>query len=587
MSASNCPETPRQKMIQMMYLVYTAMLALNVSAEVISGFKTVGQAMDQSNKNVTLKIADTFDNFKFADDNNHDKVGPNYEKALEIQKMSEELTYYLDTTLYRFLSNIQSGKEAKVHIPDADTNKKAQEVKIRIRDDNKQVLFDSIAKAIELGGFSWIDKLDDTHEATNFFLGHDPEGKEAKDSTNAGIMKKKFISYKKRIKELLGDDSTKVDLGLRVERNEKYINPDGKEMTWEMLNFRETVAGAALVTLVRMKAEVLNAEYEAVNRLYKQISANDYSFDKVAVITRPSSSYILKGGTYELTVNVGAYDSKARFRANIGGTTTQSNDSGAVIYKTVCNATGPKTLTGIVYVKKDDGETPYEFKQSYYVAEPMAVFDLAEMNVVYKGIENPVSISVPGTPAHDVIVQTDPNVAEIVHAKKIADGTDRNGETKYKYVPDKTGDDGIYIITPKVNKGFVKVNVFIKDGKGQRNMGTKTFRARQIPKPIILLGNKEPGLIPLGTVRSADGIAFKYSDDFPYHLKLPVASTQTVDIPRVPGVGDMPSKGNKFGPDVKDYIQKVRPGYKINISAKVKLADGREETVEGTFRVTK
>ena len=570
MSASNCPETPRQKMIQMMYLVYTAMLALNVSAEVISGFKTVGQAMDQSNKNVAMKITDTFDNFKAADNNNHDKVGPNYEKALEIKKMSDELTYYLDTTLYRFLSNIQTGKEAKVHVPDADTNKKAQEVKIQIRDDNKQVLFDSIARAIELGGFSWIDKLDDTHEATNFFLGHNPEGKVAADSTNAGIMKKKFIGYKKKIKELLGPDSMKVDLGLRVEKHEKYINPDGKEMTWEMLNFRETVAGAALVTLVRMKAEVLNAEYEAVNMLYKQISANDFSFDKVAVLCRPASTYIMKGGKYELVVNVGAYDSRNHFKATIGGQTFNSNDTGAVVYTTLCNVTGPKTVAGTVYVTNDAGTTPYDFKQSYYVAEPMAVFELTEMNVVYSGIDNPVKISVPGAAAHDVIVRlADPSQGTIA--------------------PDKEKGAGFFIISPKVNKGKMIINAYVKDGKAERFMGSNEFRVRIIPDPKVFVGKYENGKggIPVNEIRNIKTVFVRYGDDFAFKMKSPTIIKQNVSISKVQGADDLPCNGPNWSPDITGYIAKARPGCKLSIELQVSMPDGSKRNLSASYRINR
>ena len=569
MSASNCPETPRQKMIQMMYLVYTAMLALNVSAEVISGFKTVGQAMDQSNKNVAMKISDTFDNFKAAKENNPNKVTANYEKALEIQKMSDELAFYLDTTLYRFLSNIQSGKEAKVHVPDADTNnKKAQELKIQIRDDNKQVLFDSIARAIELGGFSWIDKLDDNHEATNFFLGHNPEGKVAADSTNAGIMKKKFIEYKRKIKELLGPDSMKVDLGLRVEPHEKYINPDGVAMTWEMLNFRETVAGAALVTLVRMKAEVLNAEYEAVNMLYKQISANDFSFSNIKVLKMPEKSYVMKDGTYELTIGVGAYDTKNPFDINIGGTTGRSNDSGVYVYKTVCHTTGPKTVTGTVYVKKDDGTTPYNFKEEYYVAEPLAVFELTEMNVVYKGINNPVRISVAGAAAHDIIPRVqDPSKADIV--------------------PDPEKGPGYYIINPKVSTGEVVINAYVKDGKTERLMGNQKFRVRMLPTPKIFIGPKESGsTIPINEIKGVKSIRVSYGPEFTFKTKPPIVTSQSVDIKGVNGASDLLSKNATWGPEIQGYLEKVRPGCKISIDAKVTLADGRTNVpVTATFRV--
>ena len=71
MGATNCPETPRQKMITMMYLVYTAMLALNVSAEVIQGFKSVGTALHESNKNLEFKLRDSYENFRIADSLNN------------------------------------------------------------------------------------------------------------------------------------------------------------------------------------------------------------------------------------------------------------------------------------------------------------------------------------------------------------------------------------------------------------------------------------------------------------------------------------------------------------------------------------
>ena len=587
MSASNCPETPRQKMIQMMYLVYTAMLALNVSAEVISGFKTVGQAMDQSNKNVTVKIGDTFENFAAADKNNHDKVGPNYEKALEIKKMSDELTYYLDTTLYRFLSNIQGGKEAKVHVPDADTNKKAQELKIQIRDDNDLVLFDSIARAIDLGGFSWIDKLDDTHEATNFFLGHNPEGKTANDSTNAGIMKKKFIEYKRKIKELLGPDSMKVDLGLRVEPHEKYINPDGVAMTWEMLNFRETVAGAALVTLVRMKAEVLNAEYEAVNMLYKQISANDFSFDKVAVLCRPNSSYLMQGQKYELNVYVGAYDSKNHFRANIGGQTFNSNDTGAVVYTTATTTTGQKTITGTVYVTKDGGTEEYPFSQQYYVAAPMAVYELTEMNVVYRGIDNPIKISVPGTPAHDVHPEMDPSVATFSPAKRTV--ITENGKQKTTYVADKVGDGGFYIIHPKKESKAreLVVSTYIGEkGRKDQNMGSYTFRIRTIPDPKVKIGSYESGKpISLSELRNMNRVQLTYGEDFAFRLPLPKVISQEVSITKV--ADDIQNKGAQWQADVLAAIAKARPGCKLSITLQVSMPDGSTRTLSASWRISR
>ena len=363
MGATNCPETPRQKMITMMYLVYTAMLALNVSAEVVEGFKTVGNAMTKSNENMVMKLDDTYENFEAALKNNPAKVKEKYDKAQEIKKLSNELIYTIDTVTYSFIGKLAS--KAEITLVDPNNPDKTIDRTINLRNADGSKNFDSIAEALKIGGFSWINKLDDNHEGTRYFIG-DAEGKEVTEGAAAEI-KKRILEYKKAVKESLGPDSNHVTLGLNVE--EFHLNSEGKPTSWEQLNFNNTVAGAALVTLTRMKAEVMNAEFDAVNMLFKQVKQNDISFDKVAVITRPKSSYIMQGGKYELVVNVGAYDSKAKFEATVGGARFTANDTGAVVYSTVCNSTGPKTITGTVYVKKDNGTESYDFKETYFVAD--------------------------------------------------------------------------------------------------------------------------------------------------------------------------------------------------------------------------
>ncbi len=563
MSASNCPETPRQKMIQMMYLVYTAMLALNVSAEVVNGFKSVGNAMTKSNQNMEVKLQDTYDNFDLALKNNHDKVIDKYEKAQQVKTLSRDLANFCDSITYTFIGHIASSAE----IPQFDENgKKLKPIKINLKNEDKTTNIDSVKRAVELGGFSWIQKLDDNHAGTPFFVGK-AEGEEATEGA-AVELKNKIIDYKQKVYNILGADSTHVQLGLNVEGKE--FDQDGKLKSWEMLNFNETVAGAALVTMVRMKAEVMNAEFDAVNMLYKQVKSNDFSFDKVAVVTRPSSSYIMQGGKYELVVNVGAYDSKAKFEATIGGSHFTANDSGAVVYTTTCGSTGMKTVAGTVYVKNDNGTESYDFKQSYYVAEPMVVAELTEMNVVYSGIENPVKVSVPGTAAHDLVVTlADPSQGTIV--------------------PDKEKGAGFYRITPKVRNGKLVLNTSIKDGKATRFMGTREFRVRTIPSPTIYLGGKyESGKsIPIGEFKNLKGISVKYGADFAFHMKLPTVSKQNVTILKVPGADDMENKGPNWNPEILSYVAKAKPGCKITIDANVSLPDGTTKTVTGSFRIAK
>ncbi len=563
MSASNCPETPRQKMIQMMYLVYTAMLALNVSAEVVEGFKTVGNAMNKSNQNMVAKLEDTYENFESALKNNPAKVKEKYDKAQEIKKLSEELVNSLDTITYSFVGQIE--KKAEIILIDPNNSEKTIKRVIPLRNSDGSKNLDSIAEALRIGGFSWMTKLDDNHAGTRYFIG-DAEGKEVTEGA-AFEVKKKIIEYKKKVKESLGADSTHVSLGLDVE--EYRLNSEKKLTSWEQLNFNNTVAGAALVTLTRMKAEVMNAEFDAVNMLFKQVKSNDFSFDKVAVITRANSPYIMQGGRYELTVNVGAYDSKAKFEASVGGQRFVANDSGAVVYSTICNTTGPKTITGTVYVKNDNGTESYDFKQNYYVAEPMAVFELTEMNVVYSGIDNPIKISVPGAAAHNVVATlADPNQATLT--------------------PDPKSGAGHYIIKPKVNKGTIKINAAIKDGNTTRFMGSNEFRARPLPDPKIFLGKAEAGKgIPINDLKNMKGPSVRYGPEFAFHMETPKIIKQTIDITKVNGATDLENRGPQWGADVMSYIQKAKPGCKITLSIDVNMPDGSKRNISSTFRITR
>ena len=550
-------------MIQMMYLVYTAMLALNVSAEVVEGFKTVGNAMTKSNENMVTKLDDTYNNFEAALKNNPAKVKEKYDKAQEIKKLSNELVYTIDTVTYSFIGEITQ----KTDISIIDPNDKEKTIKrtINLMNADGSKNFDSIAEALRVGGFSWIQKLDNNHIGTPYFIGK-AEGKEVSEGAAAEV-KRRIIEYKKAVKEKLGADSSHVALGLSVE--DMHLNSEGKPLSWEQLNFNNTVAGAALVTLTRMKAEVMNAEFDAVNMLYKQIKSNDFSFDKVAVITRPKSSYIMQGGKYELIVNVGAYDSKAKFEATVGGTRFTANDTGAVVYSTVCNATGPRTVTGTVYVKNDNGTSSYDFKESYFVAEPMAVFELTEMNVVYSGIDNPVRISIPGIAAHNLVVSlADPNQATIV--------------------PDTKAGAGNYIIKPKVNKGKIKVNASFKDGNQTRFAGSTEFRARPLPDPKIYLGTIEAGRgIPINDLKGMKGPSVRYGPDFAFHMKTPTINKQTIDITKVNGATDIENRGQQWGAEVMSYIQKAKPGCKITLSIDVNMPDGTKRNISSTFRITR
>ncbi|MBR1785105.1 MAG: hypothetical protein IJ760_06690 [Bacteroidales bacterium] len=540
----------------MMYLVYTAMLALNVSAEVVSGFKTVGNAMSKSNENLQVKLDDTYTNFSEALKNSPDKVKEQYDKAQEVKQLSIELENFIDSVSYTFVSKLES--KAKINY-DPTNPKLVREISFKNPDGT--INLDSVELAMKLGGFSWINKLDNNHIGTPFFIGK-AEG-ENPTSGAAVEVKKKIIEYKQRVKQILGEDSVHVSLGLDVEREE--LNSDKKLTSWEMLNFNNTVAGAALVTLTRMKAETMNAEFDVVNMLYKQVSKGDFSFDQIAMISRPKSTYIIQGGTYETDINVAAYDSKQHFTATVNGQQLNSTDSGSVHYRTVCNNVGVQKIIGTAYVTTPDGGTKeYPISDSYFVAKPVAVVSLDNMQVMYAGIENPFTAGVPGVDGRNV------KVSIIEGNGKLSPG---DGEGKYNITP-----------ANGCKKIVLGVDAVV-DGKTTR-MGAPVYKVRPIPNPIITVGGFASGAkVSRSNLASGATVVARPQEGFEF--KIPKGSIRVMSLEVFVGNKPFNMNGNTLEPDVISAIKRANRGDKVYVDAKVMMPDGVPRTSSCILTINK
>lgn len=552
MGATNCPETPRQKMIGMMYLVYTALLALNVSAEILTGFVTVGDAMDKSNQSIEVKISDNYDRFQTAYDNNPDKVADQWNRAKEVKRLSEALKGSIDSAQCEFVCLIQ--KQAVIENHETGTKRT-----IVLRDKEGNFLLDSAKVALKEGGLNIIDKLDNTDDGTRFFYGkgETPDGK-------AVELKSKIIQFKKDVKRLLGSDSASIKMALNVE-SDQWNSHENKMVPWEQHNFHSTIAAADMVVLSRLKAEVMNAEFDAVKILFDQVNKDDFKFSKVSVIGRPTQTYIIQGGKYETHINIGAYDPNATFSADVNGTRLTSDENGTVTYTAACTTPGEKKVHAKVYIKKDGGEEVYEFDDSYFVAEPVAVVSLTKMNVVYAGIDNPVSISVPGV-ASNLVSATIPGGGGSI-------SKDPNG---------KAGD---YII--RANKlGKITVQVEAKtDGKTSRVMGTQEIRVKKIPTPVLKIGNYKSGATVTKNELQAIGQVRAVMEDFDFQL--PALKITSFDF-QVSNSGkmDIQGKGNRLSPEMTSMLNNAKRGQKVYISnVVVKTPDGVTHTLEASFRL--
>lgn len=352
-------ETPRQKMIAMMYLVLTALLALNVSVEIIEAFVVVNNSIEGTNQNLKEKIDETYARFEQQNLLNEAKVAPYWNKANEVRKLSNDMVTYIEGIKWEAISRSEG-------IP-VDQ-----------------------AKITPLGEISTRDKYDVT---TNYFIGNSQDGSKGK----ANDLKNKITEFKQNIIKDL-DEQSKASIKLGLDTEGPYKDASGKRQNWEMHNFYHTILAANVTFLNKLIADVRNVESDVVTSLFNSITAEDYKFDLLAAKVVPSSRLVFSGDTYEAEIMIAAIDTKQNPEVIINGRQIPAVN-GVAKYSVSAGATGVQTYRGSIKVVDPSGEIDeYPFEESYFVMTPSLTVAPTKMNVFYADIDNPVSIAASGIP---------------------------------------------------------------------------------------------------------------------------------------------------------------------------------------------
>ncbi len=513
MGATNCPETPRQRMIQMMYLVLTAMLALNVSKEILNAYLIVNESMVTTNANFSKKVELTYTQFAKQMEINKAKVLPYYQKAEQAKKMSSELIAYIE--------------QMKLEVMAAESRMPIEEVKT--------------------AEFKSLKGLDKWSEVTRYFIGSSETGQGAK----ASELKGKLEQYKTNMMNLI-DTKYRSSMNIGLDFKGPYHSSNGREQTWEMHNFYNTIMAADVVILNKLIAEVKNAEFDVVNQLLASVSLEDFKFDKIGAKVVAKSNYILTGETFEADIFVAAYDTKQTPVIIVGSgvdTNTlvvsgaqQTVEGVAGVGKLKLGAGGPgvKQFGGVIKVKGADGvEKSYPFNSEYVVGTPSATISPVKMNVFYIGLDNPVSISVPGASNEQV-------------SATISGG----GGT----ITRTNGKDHNYIVKV-TTQGEATVNVSAKMGATSRSMGSMKFRVKRVPNPVPYVGNVNSGLIPKGTLLAAGGIIPRM-DGFEFEAYFQITGF-TLTIKKGPDLIELRSSSAKFTPQMVTMLNGASKGQKV------------------------
>ncbi|MBL0181467.1 MAG: gliding motility protein GldM [Chitinophagaceae bacterium] len=408
------PREPRQKMINIMYLVLTAILALNVSAEVINAFKTVDKSLTDSNKNIEQSNGTLFQSLdeKLKDLQTKEKAEIWVPKANQAKKLSDDL--------YNYVEGLK--KQVKMQ---ADLKVDKNGVPVLDKNGNEDFKMDYL-------------------EASTRIFEKNGEGK---------ILYQKLADYRKNMLAIDSSiDPVTFPVNLTVPPSHSGNAQTGNPVTdWTASYFHMTPAIAALTMLSKVQNNVKNAENQVVTYCHNQIGAVKLIFNKFQPIASGSSTYLMPGQEMVVTAGVGAFNDAAKPVISIDGAATPLNENGVAERKFNVSGTGNKKVhVSISYTKPDGTIDHLEKDIDYTVGIPGgAAVMLDKMNVFYIGVDNPITISsgsgwdktnvsitggtITGTGSNRVVTVTTPGTASITVT---AEGKSSKFDFRVKVVPD-------------------------------------------------------------------------------------------------------------------------------------------------------
>lgn len=484
-------ETPRQKMIGMMYLVLTAMLALNVSKEAVEAFKNVDKGLTKTIVNYIKKNNLTYEEFERAYAENPVKAGPWRSKAIQVKERSNELFDFMqDLKIEIILTAEKEGTEA---------------VK------GREIFVDHIKI------------IDDNNIPSEILIGSDENGK-------ANDLRALINDYREFLIETIDGENISVEGSVMESLNtDEAKAPDGSVERWENNTFHALPLVAVITILSKLQVDVRNAETDVLNFLFDQIDASEFKFNKLVPTVITNSSYVMRGNEYQASVFIAATDTTkqpdiyvGQFRTtpNADGTksyemigdyeTLEINDQGQGIYRKNASSVGDKKWGGLINMSAPDGSiVSYPFDATYSVGAPNVVVSPTAMNVLYVGLNNPIDISVPGV-GSDAI------------SASMTNGNIKRGRLK-KY-------RGEWVAKPTTAGKDASVNVSaVVNGERMRFPPYK-FRVHNIPAPLAQFAGMTEGSVAKNIALAQPGV-FAVLEDFLFDLEYTVTSfTMTITV---------------------------------------------------------
>jgi gliding motility-associated protein GldM len=512
------PKEPRQKMINMMYLVLTALLALNVSVEVLNAFKTVNNSIQKSNGVVDQKNLLTYNSFDELkkDPQTAAKAAVWAPKAEQARKLSSDLTTYIESLKEKLIN--ESSPQVKDGVKEfADGNLDAA-TRLFDRDGEGKVLYGKLRQF-----------------KTDLLNTLDPSQYPDQPATVLDDLTKTKAAFQ-----------TQLPLDLRVPPSQSgNVSTGDSVKDWTINYFHMTPTIAALTILSKFQSDIKNSESQVVDYLHKKIGEVKVVFDKFEPLVGTNATYLMPGDELDVTAGIGAFSDAAKPHVYVNGTLQPLGPDGTADYKTKVSATGTINVK-IEYTKPDGSPGIIEKSVPYTVGQPSgaSVF-LEKMNVLYVKEDNPVKIS-GGSVGR-----------EKVHVSFTNGDITNTGGDDYNVVPTTPGEGKIIV------NAAGKITEF-------------PMRVKYLPNPTGFVGTHLGGSISSAEFKAIGGVLAKLEGS-EFQSAFRVVSYKIAAIGgNVPQYIEAVNEGPRWVGAAENIVQKCSPGSNVFFDAiRVVGKDGR------------
>jgi hypothetical protein len=501
---SGAKETPRQKMIGMMYLVYTALLAMNVSKDILDAFDTVNNGVQTTNITLMQQIDQKYAAFEEQYSKEPEKAGPFWEQAQALRDEANDLIDYVEALKWDLVKRIECDKAGTATeaaqmalesglLRNADTLRNGRKIydintsKVKSRDNYNQPTAYMMGNPEGPGNGG---KAYELSEKIREFRGAVVRAMGPEHIHEIGLITDSIYGTKQYLEQNGYSDNQMKKLPLPGEFYGAKISyypgmTDPVQDSWEYNNFHHTVLVADVTLLNKIISEAQTAELNAVTQLMTNIHASDFTFDEVGAKVFAESGYLLSGQTYHAQAMVTAWQN-AKTTATVsldGGPMKEYTSDGQGLINLDFNCgVGSHRYNGVIQMldPKTGELKDYTFENSFVVAPPAVSVSAVKMNVVYRGIDNPIAVG--------------GGVGGEISATASNGSLTRTGNGTYNLRPGEGNE--------------VTINV----SSGGSSLGSMKFRVKDLPKPTALIRNVVNGLVSKSALLAANRVEAEMKD---------------------------------------------------------------------------